>query len=114
MMDSLTRRRFLSLAGGASSLAACGFAQDPEAAGEFAADITLRIGDITLELAPRRTVKTIGYNGQAPGPLLRAPEGKPITVDVFNETPHAEIVHWHEASAPNGHSPPSSRQLPAG
>ena len=94
-VDSLTRRRFLSLAGGASSLAACAFAQETETAVEFGANITLRISEITLELAPRHSVKTLGYNGQAPGPLLRAPEGKPLIVDVFNETKDSELVHWH-------------------
>jgi FtsP/CotA-like multicopper oxidase with cupredoxin domain len=100
-MDSLTRRRFLSLAGGGSSLAAFGFAQDTGAAVESAADITLRISEITVELAPRHSVKTVAYNGQAPGPLLRAPEGQPLTVDVFNETRDAEIVHWHGLHIPS-------------
>jgi FtsP/CotA-like multicopper oxidase with cupredoxin domain len=100
-MDSLTRRRFLSLTGGASSLAVCGFAQDTDAARESAADITLRISEITVELAPRRAVKTVGYNGQTPGPLLRVPEGKTVTVDVFNETRDAEIVHWHGLHIPS-------------
>jgi FtsP/CotA-like multicopper oxidase with cupredoxin domain len=94
-MDSLTRRRFLSLAGGGSSLAAFAFAQETGATVESAADITLRISEITLELAPRHSVKAVGYNGQAPGPLLRAPEGKPLIVDVFNETRDSKLVHWH-------------------
>lgn len=94
-VDPLTRRRFLSLAAGGSSLAACGSAQETATAVEPAADITLRISEINLELAPRHSVKTVGYNGQAPGPLLRAPEGKPLIVDVFNETRDSELVHWH-------------------
>src|SRR5579871_2313055 len=98
-MDLLTRRRFVSWAGGASSLALCSRAQDT--AGFLPEDITLRIGEITLELAPRSTVKTIGYNGQAPGPLLRLPEGKPVTIDVFNQTREPEIVHWHGLHIPS-------------
>lgn len=59
------------------------------------ADITLRIAEITLELAPRRTVRTLAYNNQVPGPLLRAPRGKPIRVDVWNDSRDDELVHWH-------------------
>ena len=65
------------------------------------ADITLRIQEIALELGPRHTVKTIGYNGQVPGPLLRVKEGKPIAVDVFNETTDDELVHWHGLYIPS-------------
>lgn len=64
------------------------------------ADITLRIADFTLELAPRRSVRTIAYNGQVPGPLLRARMGRPLTVDVWNDTSHEELVHWHGLHIP--------------
>jgi len=46
------------------------------------ADITLRIGEVNLELAPGRSVKTLAYNGQVPGPLLRVRRGRPLTLDV--------------------------------
>ena len=58
-------------------------------------DITLRIAPVTVELAPDRILSTIGYNGAAPGPVLRMKEGKPVTVNVINETDTAETVHWH-------------------
>jgi FtsP/CotA-like multicopper oxidase with cupredoxin domain len=60
-----------------------------------AADITLRIGEINLEVAPRRFIKTLAYNGQAPGPLLRMTEGKAVTVDIVNQTREPEMLHWH-------------------
>src|SRR5579863_4234129 len=59
------------------------------------ADFTLRISSVSFDIAPGRTIHTFGYNGQVPGPLLRVKEGVPITVDVFNDTDHEEIVHWH-------------------
>lgn len=31
----------------------------------------------------------------SPGPLLRVPEGKPIIVDVRNDSGAPELVHWH-------------------
>ena len=59
------------------------------------ADFTLRIAPVSFEIAPGKTILTLGYNGQVPGPLLRMKEGVPVTVDVFNDTDHEEIVHWH-------------------
>ncbi len=59
------------------------------------ADLTLRIAPVTVELAPDRILSTIGYNGTSPGPILRMRAGKPIAVDVINETDTPELVHWH-------------------
>jgi FtsP/CotA-like multicopper oxidase with cupredoxin domain len=59
------------------------------------ADITLRIAETTLELAPRRTVRTLAYNGQVPGPLLRAKQSQPLIVDVWNDAAEEDLVHWH-------------------
>jgi FtsP/CotA-like multicopper oxidase with cupredoxin domain len=59
------------------------------------ADYTLRIAPVTVELDRAHILSTIGYNGNAPGPVLRMREGKPITVDVINETDTPELVHWH-------------------
>src|SRR6187397_373240 len=69
----------------------------PPAADQFAghADITLRIGELNLELAPGRSVRTLAYNGQVPGPLLRARRGTPLTVDIWNDAKDEDIVHWH-------------------
>jgi FtsP/CotA-like multicopper oxidase with cupredoxin domain len=59
------------------------------------ADFTLRITPVSFEITPGKTIYTFGYNGQVPGPLLRMKEGVPVMVDVFNDTDHEEIVHWH-------------------
>ncbi len=69
--------------------------QDQPAAAADSADISLRIAPVTVELAPDRILSTIGYNGTAPGPVLRMKEGKPVTVHVTNETDTPEYVHWH-------------------
>lgn len=58
-------------------------------------DLTLRIAPVSVEIAPGNAIKTTGYNGKVPGPILRMREGKRITVDVHNDTDMAEIVHWH-------------------
>src|SRR6202044_21606 len=65
------------------------------------ADYTLRIAPVTVELAPDRILSTIGYNGTSPGPILRMKQGKPISVDVFNDTDTPELVHWHGMLIPS-------------
>ncbi len=64
-------------------------------------DATLRIGPLNLEIAPGRVVKTIAYNGQAPGPVLRARQGRPFNVEVWNDTADEDIVHWHGLHIPS-------------
>ena len=59
------------------------------------ADYTLRIAPVTVELDRAHIISTIGYNGTAPGPVLRMREGKPVAVDVINDTDTPEFVHWH-------------------
>jgi FtsP/CotA-like multicopper oxidase with cupredoxin domain len=98
----MNRRNFLtsaSLALAAQSMPALLRAQ---AAGKPAAaksgskaDHTLRIEPVTLEIGKGVSIKTIGYNGQVPGPLLRLREGVPVTIDVTNASPQADLVHWH-------------------
>ena len=64
-------------------------------------DVSLRIAETTLELGPGRSVKTLAYNGQVPGPLLRVREGQSITVEVLNDAAHEEFVHWHGLLIPS-------------
>jgi FtsP/CotA-like multicopper oxidase with cupredoxin domain len=75
-------------------------ASQPAPTGD-AADITLRIAPVTVELAPDRILSTIGYNGTSPGPVLRMKEGKPVTVHVTNSTDTPEFVHWHGLLIPS-------------
>jgi FtsP/CotA-like multicopper oxidase with cupredoxin domain len=64
-------------------------------------DITLRIAELTLDLGFRRSVRTIAYNGQVPGPALRARVGRPLTIDVWNDTRDEDIIHWHGFHIPS-------------
>jgi FtsP/CotA-like multicopper oxidase with cupredoxin domain len=92
-MDQMHRRHFLA------SLAAAAI---PHAArGADKPDFTLRIAPMSFEIAPRKMVKTIAYNGSIPGPLLRMKEGQPVTIEVFNDTGEPEIVHWHGLQIPS-------------
>ncbi|WP_213806142.1 multicopper oxidase domain-containing protein [Granulicella sp. dw_53] len=76
-------------------------AAQPQAPPATKADITLRIEPVTVELSPDRILSTIGYNGTSPGPILRMKEGKPISVDVINDTDTPELVHWHGLLIPS-------------
>jgi FtsP/CotA-like multicopper oxidase with cupredoxin domain len=105
-----SRREFLKLAGTAVCAAALpsstsrGLAatlapasleaasQQPELR---APDYTLRISASAVEIAPKRIVSAITYNGQFPGPLLRFKEGQPVTVEIRNDTDTPEQLHWH-------------------
>jgi FtsP/CotA-like multicopper oxidase with cupredoxin domain len=90
----LNRREFISKSAATAALGLSGsihgrlWAKAP-------ADVHLEIAPLKLEVAPGKHVETIGYNDQVPGPLIRWPEGKPITIDVANRTNIPEIVHWH-------------------
>jgi FtsP/CotA-like multicopper oxidase with cupredoxin domain len=66
-----------------------------------AADFTLQIAPMMVELAPQVVISTIGYNNKVPGPLLRTREGRSVTVDVVNDTDVPEYVHWHGLFVPS-------------
>jgi len=67
---------------------------EPTATGG-AADFTLQIAPMLVELAPQVVVSTVGYSNRVPGPLLRMREGQRVTIDVVNDTDVPEYVHWH-------------------
>ena len=97
-----SRRDFLKLAGTAACVAACpnalrGFAAQTEVLQSIGGspDYVLRIAASAVEIAPKHIVSTITYNGQFPGPLLKFKEGRPVSVEVHNDTDTPEQLHWH-------------------
>lgn len=64
-------------------------------------EYTLRIAPISLELAPGKIVKTTGYNGTVPGPVLRLREGKPVAINVINDAGYPDLIHWHGLYLPS-------------
>ncbi len=95
-LDQMHRRHFLASLG-AAAVPARLWGQAPLANVDF----TLRIAPMNVEIAPRKVIKTIAYNGSVPGPLLRMKEGRPVTIEVFNDTGDPEIVHWHGLQIPS-------------
>src|ERR1035438_157109 len=71
--------------------------QPPEQAG---AEYSLHIKTSPVEIAPKRIISALTYNGQFPGPLLRFKEGRPVTVDIHNDTDTPEQLHWHGQRVP--------------
>jgi FtsP/CotA-like multicopper oxidase with cupredoxin domain len=110
----MNRREFLQLAGvsalsGVSILSGCAPLVDRTARSSTsaakqvsdAAHFSLRIAPVKLDLSPKQTIQTIGYDGSAPGPLLRVKEGQRVTVDVKNDSDVPELVHWHGLYVPS-------------
>jgi FtsP/CotA-like multicopper oxidase with cupredoxin domain len=64
-------------------------------------DTTLEIAPHTLEASPKHSIRTIAYNGQVPGPLLRMRQGQQQTIEIRNLTADPEIVHWHGLYLPS-------------
>jgi FtsP/CotA-like multicopper oxidase with cupredoxin domain len=92
----------LKLSGMAVSSTVLGaLAQQAVPADYAPADYSIDITPYDLEVAPRRSIKTIAYNRQVPGPLLRFKEGRPVTIDVSNQTNNSEVVHWHGLFLPS-------------
>ena len=104
-MTTHSRRRILQLGGAAmlSSTGAFGQAHTmaPDQSAPVAtqagvkADHRIEIANSVVELGKDAAVSTKTYNGQFPGPLLRMTEGKPVTIDIHNNTDTPEQIHWH-------------------
>src|SRR5690242_20463132 len=100
--STMSRREFLT---GAGALAGIGIAGTHSLASGFLGyafpaqdqpvDYALHIKTSPIEIAPKRIISAITYNGQFPGPLLRLKEGRQVTVDIYNHTDTPEQLHWH-------------------
>ena len=87
----ISRRDVLKLSGAAAVSASLpALAQD-----SVTPDYRLDIAPVTVDLSPHHKLRTVAYNGQVPGPLLRLKEGRPVTIEVTNHTDRPEVVHWH-------------------
>lgn len=65
------------------------------------ADHTIQIAPVSHEIAPGKVIKTTAYNGSVPGPPLRSQEGKPVRIDVINESGYPNLIHWHGLYLPS-------------
>ena len=99
--STLARREFLIGAG------AAGMALAASTISRLAPRARPKVGlhaphhPVSLELAPGKVIKTFGYNGTAPGPVLRLREGRQVSFEISNETDVDDIVHWHGLYVPS-------------
>lgn len=91
----MNRREFLISTGLVLADRSIGALPARAQAGNATADHSLRIAPCTLDIGKGVSIKTLAYNGQVPGPLLRLREGRPVTIDVTNATQDPDITHWH-------------------
>ena len=92
----ISRRQFV--AGGAAFTGlglSHGIVRSAIGAQDQPTDYALHIKSAAIEIAPKRIISAITYNGQFPGPLLRFREGRKATVELFNDTDTPEQLHWH-------------------
>jgi FtsP/CotA-like multicopper oxidase with cupredoxin domain len=96
------RRRFLKETGALAGVQLAGASLQFPLSGfglgspdQARADYTLHIKTAPIEIAPKRIISAITYNGQFPGPLLCFKEGRQVTIDIYNDTDTPEQLHWH-------------------
>ncbi|MBA4179874.1 MAG: copper oxidase [Anaerolinea sp.] len=61
----------------------------------------LTLDEVDWEVAPGQIEKARGYNGQVPGPTIRATEGDTVRINVKNNLTASSSVHWHGLYVPN-------------
>jgi FtsP/CotA-like multicopper oxidase with cupredoxin domain len=66
-----------------------------------AADYKIRIAPTSLEIAPGKVIRTTAYNGTVPGPALRLKEGKPVRIEVTNDSGYPNLIHSHGLIIPS-------------
>ena len=91
-----SRRRFLGSAAAIATLGCAGGPPRPVRADDED-PLVLRARPGTAQLAPAGFPETRiwGYEGRAPGPIIRVPQGERVTRRFVNELPQASTVHWH-------------------
>ena len=60
----------------------------------------LEASEVEWEIAPGRTVRGFGFNGQVPGPVLEAKQGVPLEIEFTNRLPEPTLIHWHGLRIP--------------
>ncbi|MCY1024011.1 multicopper oxidase family protein [Pyxidicoccus sp. MSG2] len=86
-------------------------ARQPRAAPPYPEDVpsTGHVREFELVAAPTalplldgRSLEVWAYNGQVPGPTLRATQGDTVRVRFTNKLPQPTTIHWHGIRLPNG------------
>lgn len=65
-------------------------------------EVELVAAPTTAQLLEGRALDVWAYNGQVPGPTIRARAGDKLRVRLRNELPQPTTIHWHGLRLPNG------------
>ena len=68
---------------------------------QSARTIHLEARELTWELAPGKTIKAMAYNGEVPGPAIRARDGERLRIVLKNSLADPTTIHWHGVDVPN-------------
>lgn len=63
-------------------------------------EYTLEASEFNWEVKPGKTITAWGFNGQVPGPTLKASQGDMLVVKVKNNLLEPTIIHWHGIRLP--------------
>jgi FtsP/CotA-like multicopper oxidase with cupredoxin domain len=101
---TLSRRAFAITAARAAVAAAAGASLSPRrltAAEPDVRTIRLEAREVRWELAPGKVVRAMAYNGEVPGPAIRAREGERLRIVLENALSEPTTIHWHGVDVPN-------------
>ena len=88
------------LAGGAA-LAAVAVVPLPSARAEHAYRLTAIPAKTRIKAEPAGETAIWGYDGQVPGPVIRARQGHKLRIEFENNLAEPTTVHWHGLRIPN-------------
>lgn len=91
----MDRRAFLRGMAGMGALAALPACTLRPGQAEPGVDYVLVAEPVRVELRPGQSTPALGYNGQAPAPVLRARQGRRLRVKLVNRLDQATTIHWH-------------------
>ena len=63
--------------------------------GKTVREFELTAEETEIEVAPGIVYPAWSYNGQVPGPTLRATEGERLRIRFMNNSPHPHTIHFH-------------------
>ena len=64
-------------------------------------EVSLTAEVVQWEVLEGEFVEVWGYNGQYPGPEIRAKIGDKVRINFTNNLPEATAIHWHGLEVPN-------------
>lgn len=92
---ALTRRMFLGSAASLGGLAFLGNAGRAVAGSQNIHQLVAKNGNAALRAGARSLTPIWGYNGQSPGPILKAKQGEELRVRLVNQLEQPTSLHWH-------------------